>query len=93
MYQALVGIRVRLPPPAPLFLWMDAGYTGEGKGADWVEKTLGWTAQIIVHHPPKLAADEVMRVWVREWTNEGVAIEWKKLLPPKGSRTSYRGGG
>jgi putative transposase len=21
-------------------LWMDAGYTGEGKGADWVEKVL-----------------------------------------------------
>ncbi len=55
---------MRLPPPAPLSLWMDAGYTGAGKGADWVEKTLGWTAQI-VHHPPKLAADEVMRVWVR----------------------------
>jgi hypothetical protein len=22
-------------------LWLDAGYRGEGKGADWVEKTLG----------------------------------------------------
>jgi putative transposase len=46
-------------------LWMDAGYTGEGKGAAWVERTLGWTAQI-VRHPPKLAPDEVMRRWVRE---------------------------
>ena len=61
-----------------LSLSMDAGYTGEGKGADWVEKTLGWTAQI---------PDEVMRVWVREWAKEGVAIEWKKLLSPKGSRS------
>ena len=48
-------------PGASLSLWMDAGYTGEGKGADWVEKTLGWTAQI---------PDEVMRVWVREWAKE-----------------------
>src|SRR3712207_5615887 len=28
-------------------VWMDAGYTGEGKGADWVEKALGWTAQMV----------------------------------------------
>ena len=45
-------------------LWMDAGSTGEGKGADWVEKVLGWTAQI-VRHPPKMAPNEVMRVWMR----------------------------
>jgi putative transposase len=24
-------------------LWLDAGYRGEDKGADWVEKTLGWS--------------------------------------------------
>ncbi len=59
-------------------LWMDAGNTGEGKGADWVERVLGWTAQI-VHHPPKLAPEEVMRRWVREWDKEGVAIDPEKL--------------
>ena len=73
-------------PQGLSLLWMDAGYTREGKGANWVEKALGWTAQI-VRHPLKLAADEVMRVWVREWAKEGVAIQWKKLLPPKGSRS------
>jgi putative transposase len=40
-------------------LWMDAGYTGEGKGADWVERVLGWTAEI-VRHPPKMVPQEVM---------------------------------
>ena len=50
---------------------MDAGYTGEGKGADWVERTLGWTTQI-VRHPPKLAPEEVMRRWVEEWDKEEV---------------------
>jgi putative transposase len=55
-------------------LWMDAGYTGEGKGADWVQRVLGWTAQI-VRHPPKIAPDEVMKRWVREWAKEGVAID------------------
>jgi putative transposase len=55
-------------------LWMDAAYTGEGKGADWVERVLGWTAQI-VRHPPKLAPEEVMRRWVSEWAREGVASD------------------
>ena len=58
---------------------MDAGYTGEGKGADWVERVLGWTAQI-VHHPPKLAPEEVMRRWVREWAKEGMSIDPEELL-------------
>ena len=39
-------------------LWMDAGYTGEGKGEDWVERVLGWRAQI-VRHPPKMAPEEL----------------------------------
>jgi transposase len=59
-------------------LWMDAGYTGEGKGADWVQRVLGWTAQI-VRHPPKMAPDEVMRRWAREWAKEGVPIDPEKL--------------
>jgi putative transposase len=69
-------------------LWMDAGYTGESKGADWVEKVLGWTAEI-VRHPPKMAPDEVMRVWMREWAREGMAIDWKKLLPPEDSSRAF----
>ena len=41
-------------------LWMDAGYTGEGKGADWVHRVLGWTTEI-VRHPLKVSPEEVMR--------------------------------
>ena len=26
-------------------LWLDAGYRGEDKGADWVQKTLGWSVE------------------------------------------------
>jgi putative transposase len=66
-------------------LWMDAGYTGEGKGADWVQKVLGWTAEI-VRHPPKLVPDEVMRIWLREWAKEGVQIDREKLQEPKHPR-------
>jgi hypothetical protein len=35
---------------------------------------LGWTAEIVCH-PPKTAPEKLMRLWVREWAKEGVAID------------------
>jgi putative transposase len=64
-------------------LWLDAGYRGEDKGADWVRKTLGWTVDL-VERPKKLVPEEVLMKWAREWAREGVAVDWRKLLPPKG---------
>jgi transposase len=52
-------------------LWLDAGYTGQDKGAGWVERTLGWSAEI-VRHPPKPAPEGVMMRWAREWAKEEV---------------------
>jgi putative transposase len=78
------GIKLLLKPtriglPQRLsHLWLDAGYTGEGKGADWVQKVLGWTAEI-VRHPQKLVPDEVMKIWLRELFKEGVQIDQGKL--------------
>jgi len=63
-------------------LWMDAGYTGEGKGADWVHKALGLSTEI-VRHPPKLVPEEVMIRWMREWAKEGVHIDREKFQEPK----------
>jgi putative transposase len=85
------GIKLLLEPssrerlPRLLHVWLDAGYTGQDRGAGWVEKTLGWTAEI-VRHPPKLAPEEVMRAWVREFNKEGVDIDTKKFMPEKGPR-------
>ncbi len=65
-------------------LWLDAGYSGEDKGGDWVEKTLGWTVEI-VRRPPKPTSREVlMSSWAAEWAKEGEAVDWQKLLPPRG---------
>jgi transposase len=64
-------------------LWPDAGYRGEDKGADWVEKTLGWSVDL-VERPKKPAPEEVLMAWAREWAKEGVAVEWRKPLPPEG---------
>src|SRR5215207_3071713 len=64
-------------------LWLDAGYRGENKGADWVKKTLGWSVDL-VERPKKPAPEEVLMRWAWEWAKEGVKVDWKKLLPPKG---------
>ena len=86
------GIKVLLEPsssdrlPPLSHLWLDAGYNGQDKGADWVHKVVGWTTEILVGHPPKLVPDEVMRICVREWDKERVQIDWKKLQAPKRPR-------
>ena len=46
------GIKLLLEGAKEMFprlshLWLDAGYNGEGRGKDWVEKVLGWTARIV----------------------------------------------
>ena len=64
-------------------LWLDAGYRGEDKGADWVRKALGWSVDL-VERPRKAAPEEVLKLWAREWAKEGVAVDWQKLMPPKG---------
>src|ERR671912_1389506 len=85
------GIKLLLEPARSGFLerlshlWLDAGYTCQEKGAGWVRKVLGWTAEI-VRHPPKIAPEEVMRAWVREFNKEGIAIDLDKLMPEKGPR-------
>jgi putative transposase len=66
-------------------VWLDAAYNAQQKGADWVEKVLGWSAEI-VRHPRKVAPEEVMKIWAREWAKEGVNVDWKKLLPEDGPR-------
>jgi putative transposase len=86
------GIKLLLQPSSPdrlprlSHLWLDAGYTGQERGAGWIESVLGWTAEI-VRHPPKPAPEEVMMRWAREWAKEGVELDLKKFLPPEGPRT------
>jgi putative transposase len=64
-------------------LWVDAGYRGEDRGKDWVEKALGWSVEL-VERPRKPASKEVLMAWAEQWMHEGVKVDWHKLLPPKG---------
>ncbi len=64
-------------------LWLDSAYRGKDKGKGWVEKTLGWTVEL-VERPRKAAAEEVLKLWAKEWSKEGVTVDWEKLLPPRG---------
>src|SRR5215212_3557006 len=82
------GIKTLLDRAKGLFpslshLWLDAGYSGEDKGGDWVEKTLGWRVEI-VRRPRKPAPEEVLMAWAKQWAKEGVTVDWQELLPPRG---------
>ena len=61
----------------------------EDKGKDWVEKALGWSVDLL-ERLRKPASEEVLKSWAREWAKEGVAIDWQKLLSPKGFRVLPR---
>ena len=84
-----VGIKMLLQGadgqfPRLCHLWVDAGYRGEDKGADWVRKTSGWSVDL-VERPRKPAPEEVLMSWAKEWAKEGVvAVDWRKLMPPEG---------
>src|SRR5215213_51158 len=82
------GIKILLKHAAEMFprlshLWLDGGYRGEDKGKDWVQKTLGWSVDL-VERPRKPAPKEVLMAWARESAKEGVKVDWQKLMPPDG---------
>jgi putative transposase len=62
---------------------LDAGYRGEGKGADWVQKTLSWSAELVVR-PRKPAPTEVLMAWAKEWAKEGLKVDFDKFMPSRG---------
>ena len=64
-------------------LWLDAGYRGEDKGKDWVEKTLGWSVDL-VERPRKPAPEEVLMAWAREWAREGVKVDLAQTTAARG---------
>ena len=82
------GIKVLLEGANQAFprlrhLWLEAGYRGEDKGADWVKKTLGWSVDL-VERPKKPAPKEVLMRWARELAKEGMALDWQKFMPRQG---------
>jgi putative transposase len=83
------GVKLLLADPVPAqfprlsHVWLDAGYNGRGKGKDWIESTLGWSAEIVKHRP------RYKKVWVFEDLPDD-QIDWSKYLPPPGFRVLPR---
>ena len=44
---------------------------------------MGWTVEL-VERPRKPAPEEVLKSWAEQWRQEGVEVDWEKLLPAKG---------
>jgi putative transposase len=64
-------------------VWLDAGYNGHDKGKDGIERTLGWTAQIVAHRR------RPSKVWIFDDLPDD-QIDWSKYLPPPGFRVLPR---
>jgi len=81
------GVELLLEPtkdkerfPRLSHVWLDGGYKGEDKGKEWIEKELGWRAEI-VQHPPKPRGI---------WAPADAVIDWSKVMPPSGFRVLPR---
>ena len=49
-----------------------------------MRRALRWSVDV-VERPRKPAPERVLMSWAREWAKEGgVAMDWQRLLPPKG---------
>jgi putative transposase len=70
------GIKTLLKQADEMFsrlshLWLDGGYRGEDKGKeDWVEKTLGWSVDLVERLRKPAPKEEVLMAWAREWAKE-----------------------
>jgi putative transposase len=63
--------------------WLASGYNGKGKGKDWIEQTVGWTAEIVAHRR------RPSKVWIFDDLPDD-QIDWSKYLPPPGFRVLPR---
>jgi putative transposase len=83
------GVKLLLADPVPArfprlaHVWLDAGYNGRGKGKEWIEQTLSWSAQIVAHRR------RPSKVWIFDDLPDE-QIDWSKYLPPPGFRVLLR---
>ena len=81
------GVQLLLEPkqikrlfPGLSHVWLDGGYNGKNKGADWIKKVMGWSVQMVQH------ARKITHVWAPK----DAVIDWSKILPPPGFRVLPR---
>jgi putative transposase len=83
------GVKLLLAEPLPTqfprlsHVWLDAGYNGRGKGKDWIEQTIGWSAEIVKHRP------RYKKVWILGDIPDD-QIDWSQYYPPPGFRVLPR---
>jgi putative transposase len=67
-------------------VWLESSYNGKGKGKDWIEQTLGWSAEIVAHR--RRASKE----WILAYLppDQAAQIDWATFLPPLGFRVLPR---
>lgn len=64
-------------------VWLDVGYNRRGNGKNWIERALGWSAEIVKHRPC------FKKVWILGDISDD-QIDWSKYLPSPGFRVLPR---
>ena len=49
----------------------------------WAEEVLGVSVEV-VRKPREPLPEEVAERWAEEWAKEGKAVDWQRLMPPRG---------
>jgi len=78
----LLHSAIRAQFPRLRHVWLDSAYNGKGKGKEWIEQTLGWTAEIVAQRRPS-------KVWIFDDLPDD-QIDSSKYLPPPGCRVLPR---
>jgi putative transposase len=83
------GVKLLLADPVPArfprlaHVWLDVGDNGRGKGKEWIEQILGWSAPIVAHRR------RPSKVWIFDDLPDD-QIDGSNYLPPPGFRVLPR---
>jgi hypothetical protein len=63
--------------PRRRHIWLDSAYNGKGTAKDWIEETLGWTAECVAHR--RRASKE----WILAYlpADQAAQLDWSTVLP------------
>ena len=48
------------------------------------EEVLGLSVEVVRKPPKPVPEKKVAKIWAEEWSKEGGAIDWQRLMPPRG---------
>ncbi len=63
---------------------MDVGFRGEDKGKEWALRRRSTGVWIWWSVLPSRTEEGARGMGLKQWSDEGVVVDWKKIMPPEG---------